>query len=83
MKGTKRSYRKIPKVNLMETKLSDIFKNNDSGVFKLVGAEQFSDNWLDNWLYEAKSIVLEKDLDYQIQFKDEGTFLVFYHALNL
>lgn len=83
MKKIKSKYSKVPKVNLMETKLSDIFKNNDSGVFKLEGAEQFSDDWLDDWLYEAKSIVSEKDLDYQIQFKDEGTFLIFYHALNL
>lgn len=79
MKKIKSKYSKIPKVNLMETKLSDIFKNNNSGIFRIEGEEQFLDDWLD----EARSIVSEKDLDYQIQFKDEGTFLIFYHALNL
>ncbi|MCC0728720.1 MULTISPECIES: hypothetical protein [unclassified Clostridioides] len=80
MKRTESIYSKAPKVNLREIKLSDIFKNNNSGIFRIEGADE---EFLDNWLDEAKSIVSEKHLTYQIQFRDEGIFLGFYPSLNL
>ncbi|MDU8848058.1 hypothetical protein RYE13_18700 [Clostridioides difficile] len=80
MEGIKNIYNNAPKVNLREIKLSDILKNNNSGIFRIEGAGGQS---LDNWLDEAKSIVSEKHLTYQIQFRDEGIFLGFYPSLNL
>ncbi|ERM32034.1 hypothetical protein QUO_4026 [Clostridioides difficile P64] len=40
MEGTKRSYRKIPKLDLRKVKLADVFEKNKSGVFRVEEADE-------------------------------------------
>lgn len=75
MEGTKRSYRKIPKLDLRKVNLSDVFAKNKSGVFRV---NEVDEQLLYDCLDETKSIREENHLTWQIQFKGKSVYCVFY-----
>ncbi|MCC0705230.1 hypothetical protein IC213_19420 [Clostridioides sp. ES-S-0049-02] len=75
MKETKRSYRKIPKLDLRKVKLADVFEKNKSGVFRVDEADE---QLLHDCLDETKSIREEKHLAWQIQSKGKSVYCFFY-----
>lgn len=75
MEETKRSYRKITKVDLKKIKLEDIFKKNKSGVFRVGEADE---QLLYDCLEETESIRSEKGLNCQLRYKGKSIYCVFY-----
>ncbi|EGT4533336.1 TPA: hypothetical protein ACMVA2_003871 [Clostridioides difficile] len=74
MEGTRRSYRKIPKLDLRKVKLADVFEKNKSGVFRVDEADE---QLLYDCLDKTKNIE-ENHITWQIQFKGKSVYCVFY-----
>ncbi|HBE9438573.1 TPA: hypothetical protein KP562_003913 [Clostridioides difficile] len=75
MEGTKRSYRKIPKLDLRKVKLADVFEKNEPGVFRV---NESDEQLLYDCLEETQNIREEKHLEYAIRFRGKSVYCVFY-----